>query len=275
MVTLRQASTLAAILIATGVALAGAQNPQEIVRRSVDAIKEDWAQAPKYSYIERDVDSKRDGPRMSKTYRVLMIDGSPYNLVTAINDEPLPVDQRAVEQHKLQKEIIRRRNESQREREKRMARYDRELQRNHDMLREMVDAFQFRLTGDAQVNGRNCWVLNAEPKPGYQPSDHEGHVLKGMQGKLWIDKQTYQWVKVRAEVVRPVTFYGFLAKVGPGTEFYLEQEPVANGLWFPKVFDVRVKATALGLFSENSTEYDTYRDYQPMPQAMALLQSTK
>ena len=96
-----------------------------------------------------------------------------------------------------------------------------------------------------------------------------------MKGQLWIDKATNQWVKVHAEVVRPVTFYGFLAKVGPGTEFDLEQEPVANGIWLPKTFNVRVKATALGFFSENSNESDTYRDYQPMPQASALLQSTK
>jgi hypothetical protein len=40
-------------------------------------------------------------------------------------------------------------------------------------------------------------------------------------------------------------------------------------------FRVRVNASALGIFSENSLEDETYRDYQPMPQALALLQSTK
>jgi len=120
-----------------------------------------------------------------------------------------------------------------------------------------------------------CWILDAEPRPGYEPSDHEGRVLKGMKGRLWIDKATNQWVKVHAEVVKPVTFYGFLAKVGPGTEFELEQTPVADGVWMPKVFNVSVHASALGFLSENSTDNETYRDYQPMPQASALLQSTK
>jgi len=273
-----RAALLATCLTATGVTAARAAtiSPEEIVRRSVDAIKEDWAEAPKYSYIERDVDSKHGSPAMSKTYRVLMIDGSPYNLVTAVNDRPLSPGDKAVEQRKLAREIEKRRYESDRERRRRIAKYDREQQRNHEMLQEMVQAFRFRLTGDAQVDGRDCWMLTAEPKPDYEPTDHEGHVLKGMQGRLWVDKATYQWVKVHAEVVKPVTFYGFLARVGPGTEFNLEQEPVANGLWLPKTFDVRVKAVALlGLFSENSSENDSYRDYQPMPQALALLQSTK
>ncbi len=146
---------------------------------------------------------------------------------------------------------------------------------DHEMLQEMVDAFQFHLTGEAQINGRSCWILDAEPKSGYQATNHEGRVLKGMKGRLWIDKATYQWVKVHAEVVKPVSFYGFLAKVGPGTEFDLEQAPVMDNVWMPTRFDVRVNSTALGFLNENSTDNETYRDYQPMPQASALLQSGK
>jgi hypothetical protein len=256
-------------------ALAATPNPDEIISRSIAATKSDWAEASKYSYLERDVESKRHDPRITKTYRVLMIDGSPYNLVTAIEDRPLAPDEKAAEQRKLQREIQKRQNESGRERDKRIAKYKKESERDHDMLQEMIAAFEFHLNGEAQVDGRACWVLDAEPKPGYEPSDHEGRVLKGMKGRLWIDKATYQWVKVHAEVVKPVTFYGFLAKVGPGTAFDLEQAPVAGDVWMPKAFSVSVRASALGLFSENSTEGDTYRDYQPMPQAAALLQSTK
>jgi hypothetical protein len=270
-----------AVLLAAGVTALGAggigtpPDMQSIVRRSVDAIKEDWAEAPKYSWVQREVDSKHDGARMSKTYQVLMIDGSPYNVVTAFDDEPLSPAESAVEQKKLAKEIAKRRNESERERARRIAKYAREQQHNHAMLQEMVNAFRFDLSGQARVDGHDCWVLDAEPKPDYVPADREGRVLKAMKGKLWIDKATYQWVRVHAEVVRPVSFYGFLAKVGAGTQFYLEQEPVANGIWLPKVFNVRVQATALGLFSENSSESDSYRDYQPMPRAIALIQSSK
>src|SRR5580700_3387480 len=170
-------------------------NPQEIVRKSVEAIKFDWAQTPKYSYLERDVESKRHSPAMAKTYRVLMIDGSPYNLVTAINDEPISPEEKAAEQKKLQKEIERRQKESERERQRRIAKYQRESDHDHQMLQEMVDAFEFHLNGEAQMDGHACWVLNAEPKPGFEPSNHEGRVLKGMKGQLWIDKATNQWVK--------------------------------------------------------------------------------
>jgi hypothetical protein len=263
-------------LVALGtVSLAASPSPDEIVNKSVAATKADWAQAAKYSFVERDVGGKRSD-QLSKTYRVLMIDGSPYNLVTAVNDQPLSPDEKAMEQRKLQKEIEKRQHESERQREHRVAKYEREQSRDHRMLQEMIDAFEFKLDGQEEnVNGHACWVLSAEPRPGYEATDHEGRVLKGMKGRLWIDKATNQWVKVHAEVVKPVSMLGFLAKVGPGTEFDLEQEPVAGGVWLPKTFNVRVRASALGFLNENSDENETYTNYQPMPQALALLQSQK
>ncbi len=262
-------------IAAVGSVRAATPDPDQIVRKSVEALQSDWAQAPKFSFLERDVESKGHSSRLIKTYRVLMIDGSPYNLVTAINDEPLSADEKATEQRKLQKEIEKRRNESDRERARRIAKYEKERGHEHEMFQEMVQAFQFHLSGQTQVDGRACWVLSAEPKAGYAASDHEGRVLKGMKGTLWIDEATNQWVRVHAEVVKPVSFFGFLAKVDPGTKFDLELAPLMDNVWMPIRFNVQVYSTALGFVNEDSTDSETYRDYQPMPQASALLQSTK
>jgi hypothetical protein len=43
-----------------------------------------------------------------------------------------------------------------------------------------------------------------------------------MEGTLWIDKKTFQWVKVEATVIRPVSIAGFLAQVQTGRRFELE-----------------------------------------------------
>src|ERR1700728_1486731 len=132
----------ALLAIVMSAARAATPSPEEIVRRSVDAIKENWAEASKFTYLERDVDSKHGSPAMARTNRVLMIDGSPYNLVTAVNDQPLSPDEKAAEQRKLGREIEKRHNESDRERRHRIAKYEREQQRTHEMLQEMVEAFR-------------------------------------------------------------------------------------------------------------------------------------
>jgi len=138
---------------------------------------------------------------------------------------------------------------------------------NQAMLKAMLDAFDFQVVGEETVNGHSCWVLDAKNKPSYQPTNRETKVLTGMKGKLWIDQGQYQWVRVKAEVIKPVNFYGFFAKVGPGTNFVLEQEPVTDNIWLPKRFSMRVKASALGMINENSSDDETYADYKPIVKA--------
>lgn len=243
---------------------------QEIVRRSVAATMEDWKAAPNFAFIERDVESKKDRNRTVKTYEVLMIEGSPYNKLIAINDRPLSKEEAEEEDAKVQQEVRRRESESKRDRARRIAKYQKERTQDNAMLREMVGAFEFRLAGETKRNGRDCWVLEATPKPGYEPRTREGKVLAGMRGRMWVDKEEYQWVRVEAQVTRPVSLYGFFAKVGPGTRFELEQEPVSANVWMPKHFAVRVNASALGFINENSTDDETYRNYRPMTKALEL-----
>lgn len=255
--------------------LAGTQSPNapDLIRRSVGAIEADWKQAPNYSFIERDIVSKRKSVPAVETYEVLMIDGSPYKKLIAVDDKPLPAGEQAQEEQKLHQEIERRQHESARERARRVSKYQKEREHDHALLLDMVNAFDFQVVGSEIVNGHECWVLDASPKRGYQPADRNAKVLVGMRGRLWIDKSQDQWVRVKAQVFKPVTFFGFIAKVGPGTRFLLEQEPIAENLWLPTHFSVQVKAMAFGFFDEDSTDDETYHTYKPMPTATALLAS--
>jgi len=261
-------------MTATGFA-AEAPAADEIVRRSVAVTQADWQEAPAYSFINREVASKH-GSTTVKTFEVMMIDGSEYNKLIAINDRPLSAGEDAEEARKLDQEKYKRQHESSRERSRRIAKYRKERDQDHAMMKEMVNAFEFKLAGEEQIDGRDTWALNATPKPGYTPANHETRVLTGMRGKLWVDQATFQWVKVEAQVVKTVSLFGFLARVGPGTRFELEQRPVRDNLWLPVHFNMKVNASALGFISENSSEDDTYRDYRQEPAAAASdAQSTR
>jgi hypothetical protein len=267
---------LALLTVTVGsIAFASPPSPEEIIQRSIEVNEANWKEAPGYSFVERDVETKHGSGKTIKTYEVLMIDGSPYNKVTAINDRPLSAGEKALEEEKLQQEIQKRQHESSRERARRMAKYLKERNQDHAMMKEMAEAFHYTLAGEDKINGHDVWLLEATPKPGYQPRSREAKVLTGMKGRLWIDKASYQWAKVDAQVFRAVSFYGFFAKVGPGTRFVLEQEPVTRDLWLPRYFSMKVNASALGFINENSAEEDTYRDYRPTPKAMADLQGTR
>jgi outer membrane lipoprotein-sorting protein len=255
-------AALASIALA---AHAAQPSPEEIVQRSVAANEADWGQAPNYSYTEREVTSAKNGPKKVRTYEVTMIEGSPYERLIAVNDQPLSPGEQQREEQKYRREVDRRKSESPQDRAKRIAKYQKEQRRDHLMMKEMTVAFQFKLVGDDTVDGHDVYVLEATPKAGYQPNGQEERVLLGMKGKMWIDKEHYQWVKVEAQVIKPVAFHGFLAKVEPGTSFLLEQEPVSATLWLPKHFSMNVKAAALGFISKDATHDETYTDYKRIP----------
>jgi hypothetical protein len=153
-------------------------------------------------------------------------------------------------------------SESQQERDKRIEQYNKERRRDHSMLLELTQAFDFKLMDQTTVNGRAVYVIRASPRKGYRPANAEGKVLTGMQGRLWIDKETFQWVKVTARVIHPVTIEGFLARVEPGTYFELEKAPLDRSVWLPKHFAMKSRAKIIGLWSRMRQEDDTFFDYR-------------
>ncbi len=261
---------LGAVVAVAAFGQSGQENVAQIINRSAAAMENNWKAAPGFSYVERDVQSKKGGAKTTKSYEVSLIEGSNYNRLSAINDQPLSKTQEQQEQQKMQTEIGRRRRESASERTKRVAKYEKERRQDHAMIAEMSKAFDFKLTGSERVNGHDAWVFDAVPKPGYQPKMRDAKVLPAMKGKLWVDKKQYQWAKVQGEVIRPVSFFGVLAKVSPGTRFVLEQEPVTGSLWLPKHFSTNVKASALGFINQSSTDDETYKDYKPNAHSAGL-----
>ena len=245
--------------ICSVLALGGQADVQEIIQKSVAANEADFRAEPEFAYkvLER-------GPEGSKTYEVTMIDGSPYHRLIAMNGEPLSKDAQGAEEQKQKQTVVRRRSQSPQERQKRIAGYKKDRQRDHAMMQQLVKAFTFTLIGEEKLGSFDVYHLRADPRPEYQPPSMETEVLTGMKGQLWIDKASYQWVKVTAEVVHPVSIAGFLARVEPGTQFELEKMPVENGIWLPKHFAMKAHAKVLMLVNRSSHEDNTFSDYQRM-----------
>lgn len=239
----------------------GQNNADAIIQRSVEANKRDWEAAPKFDCSERD--RTHDGV---KTYQDTMISGSPYQRLVAVNGKPLTPAQTAEEKRKLENTISERKKESPQKRAERIAKYEDERKRDHSMMDEMVKAFDFKLLGETKLNGHAVYSLRASPRHGYKPPNMEAQALTGMQGKLWVDKKTFQWVKVEAKVTRPVSIKGFLAQVEPGTYFELEKIPVAPGIWLAEHFSMRSRAKVLKLIPKNDEEDVTYFNYHKAPE---------
>ena len=238
------------------------QDADAIIQRSVAANEADWKAAHEYDYVERD----RQKGGGTQTSEELMILGSPYERLVAVNGKPLPPEQQAQVQKELETTLEERQKESRQQRRERIAKYEKERESDHLLMEQLTKALDFKLVGEQKLGLYEVYVLKATPRPGYEPPNIESKVLTGMEGKLWIDEKTFQWVKVEAAVIRPVSIEGFLAEVEPGTHFELEKAPVTDSIWLPKHFAMKSQAKVLFLFTRKSQADETYSGYhKPSP----------
>jgi hypothetical protein len=227
-----------------------------IIHRSVQANHADWKAQSDYSFRRSDVQGA-----LRQTFEVTMLNGSPYERLVALNDQPIGPDQQRQEQAKLERETRARQNETSRQRHARIAKYEDNRADENFLMRQMVSAFTFSLVSQEQIDGVDCYVLKATPNPAYRPPVEKARALTGMQGRMWIDRVHYHWVKIQAEVTKPVAFGVFLARVKPGTRFELEQTPV-GGVWLPKKFIQTVNASVLGFYAIQSRDETYWSDYR-------------
>jgi hypothetical protein len=235
---MRSATRFGVFLVLAGV-LVAAEDPREIVRRSTEENRRTEKLAENYTFIERQeergVDSHgRAERRAVKSYDITLTEGSPYRRLIARDDKPLPPEEERKEQRKLEKSIAERRAETPAQRQKRLENWRRQRERDREFLREVPDAFDFRMVGEEAVDGRRVYVIDATPHAGYKPRSIDGRFLAKMKGRLWIDAETYDWVKAEGETIDTVSIGGFAFRLSPGTRFTLEQVRVNGEIWLPK-----------------------------------------
>lgn len=235
---------------------AAAQDVAGIIRQSTEANNRDWAAAPEFDNSERD--HTKDG---DKTYAVTMLEGSPYQRLIAVNGHNLNAARQKEEQKKYQDTVTERQHESAEKKSERIKKYQAERDRDHSMLEQMTAAFDFHLMGKRKLSGRQVYVLKATPHQGYKPPNRDCEALTGMEGTLWIDQKTFQWVKVEAHVSHPVRIEDFLAEVEPGTRFEVEKRPVTNDIWLPSHYSMKSKAKVMLLIPYKGMEDDIFFDY--------------
>jgi hypothetical protein len=175
--------------------------------------------------------------------------------------KPLSPARAAKEQQKLDKEMAKRRSESESQRKKRIQQEAKRGEEMRKMREEVQRAFVFRLVGEETVNGAPCWKVEADPKPGFKASSSMGKVLEKMRGTLWIGHGNYEWLRLEAETLDKVTFGGFLVSVNKGAKFKIIQGRVNDELFAPQRIEASASLRALVTQIRAATELE-FRNYR-------------
>lgn len=243
-----------------------APNLDAIVRQSLQRELMNAGALDNYIYEAKESTTTYDsGGRPTKTEskvtEYMWVGGSRYKRLVEENGKALSGSAAVREQRKLDDELAKRREESANDKQKRLAEEGRRREESRKTRDEVVKAFTFRLLGEENIAGVQCWKVAAEPRPDYEGQTRVGKMFPKMRGIIWVHQQGYEWLRVEAETLDVITFGGFLAKLDKGASFRMEQMRVNDELWAMRQLNTRVVARAL-LMRFNQGQQIDFRNYR-------------
>ncbi len=231
---------------------------QQIMSQSVAATQRSWDARDQYTYTELDEDRRLDSTGNVKSTNVdftkmILVNGARFDQLVQHNGQaPSASDQRRIDQN-----IERLKHETPAEQAARLAKD----QDNRAFLRDTLAGFDFQILGEEVVEGRPAYVIQVSPHPGFHASGKYAKVFDKVEGKIWVDKQDYNWIKLEGEITEPFSMGLFIARVQSGSRVDLEQTCVGNGVWVPKRLEVRGSATIFFFKTLGIDRILTYSDY--------------
>jgi hypothetical protein len=220
-----------------------------------------------YTYIERHVQHSLDGKGQLKsteieTYEVMELYGEQVMRLVEKDDKSLSEKDAAKEEKRIKKLTDKRKNESEDERKKREDKEEKDREGSRKFVREVADAYNFRLVGIEKLDGRDAWVIDGEPRPGYEPHMKDAKFLPKFHGRVWIDKTDLQWTKLDVECLDTVSLGWVLARIHKGTRVVIEQTRVNDEVWLPRHLAFKFNARVALFKGYNVDGEQSYSDYK-------------
>lgn len=226
-----------------------------------------WQAAKNYTFLQRtQEDALEDNGAVksskSETSEIMVLYGEPFERIIAKDDKPLPEKEQKKQNEEFEKETRKRENESPEERQKRLQKYEKQREDERAFVREILDAYNFKLAASEVLNGRETWVIDGRPREGFKGKQREAKLLTKIKPRFWIDQQDYSWTKLRAEVTDTLSFGWVVARLHKGSVFEMQQIRVNDEVWLPQRFDVKLDGRVALLKGVNENVHVTYRDYR-------------
>jgi len=240
---------------------------RDLIRRSADNDLENDKKQRNYTYVEREEVRRLDGQGQVKssevkTYDVMEIYGEQVQKLIAKDNQPLSDKDARKEDEKIQKLIDKRKNESDNDRRKRLEKEEKDREESRQFVKEIADAYNFRFAGFELLDERENYVIDCDPKPGFQPHMKESKFLSKARGRVWIDKNDLQMKKLDVVFIDTVSLGFFLARIHKGSRVIVENVRVNDEVWLQQHVAVNIDVRVALLKNFNIEVDVSDRDYK-------------
>jgi hypothetical protein len=114
----------------------------------------------------------------------------------------------------------------------------------------IVQRYHFVTNGVETINGRKTYVLRFHAKPGLEVKEMADRALNRLVGKIWIDAEEFELVKLDAHLDQPLSMLGGIVASVEKMEFEIERFRNSDGFWFN---------THFGSFAEGRKLFSNFR----------------
>lgn len=172
------------------------------------------------------------------------------------------------QREKLDAYVRRLQRESPRDRARRLDNDSVVGERERRMVEDVVKTFDFALERREILEGRPAIVVAFTPRPGARPWSTEGRIAKRFKGRVWIDEEQAQVVRVEAEALDTISFgFGFIARIHRGTRGVFTRRQMPDGAWLPSSARLTGSGRALLVRRFEIDFASEYFDYRPIDPA--------
>ncbi len=235
------------ILLALAIQTAVAEpelTADEILQKAIDVQKqhEDAGNEVKYDYdlvsVTEKLDKRGEVKKVEEhLYRSDHIEGVAYERL-------VEKDGRELTDKELEKE--RRREEKFR---KKLAKGQAKHNDADDRVpfdEELLSRYDVERVDVRPVDGRECYVLWFEPKPGKLPVKKTvDRALNKAEGHIWIDTESFEIARIEFELQEKIRlWWGMMGSISKMSGRF-QRHPMPDDIWLPERFDFYMKARML------------------------------
>jgi hypothetical protein len=248
-----------------------------IIRTSLERNSSNESRLKDYTYTEnaetRTLDKLGAVEKTERTtFEVLNLFGRPYKRRVGKDGHALEGKEKERADQEFEKEVHKRERETEEQSRKRQEEREKERAESRKFLQEIPSAYSFKIAGEETLDGMPVWVIDAEPRQDFHSAVKRADLLKKMRGRLWIDKESFQWVRAQVEMIEPISFGGFLAKLDRGAKMTFLQKRVNAEVWLPLnatvQFDARLFVKHYRMAGE--TTWSNYRKFSVDSRVLAV-----
>lgn len=220
----------------------------EVLKKVIERAK--WEKATKledqWASSHHSISEKlnKDGAVEEKTERLtqpVLIQGKVYSRVVSKNGKPLTADdqKKEAEREKKFRESL----------DKKKDKDDDDDDDDVELDESLIARYNFAVIKQEPLGDRKAFMMTFLPRPGVKLPEKKkmDKLLNRLEGRIWIDSETYALLKVDMHLTEPTTLMAGLGSVR-SLDFMIELSQVAPNVFAPKEVNVSFEGRQLFKF---------------------------